>query len=128
MDEFEQIVYSTDLTGFTAADLDAIMDAVALQYFPNGDVDEVLADMNFYWRAVCVEQPVYYISYAVSSVAAISLYTIATSDFDQAMENYRKLCQEATMEDGFLGNLLNAGLVSPFDEAFYRQLYAMVAA
>lgn len=127
VDEFEQQVYSTDLTGFTAADFDDIMDQVALQYFPNGDVNEMLADMNYYWRQVVVDQPVYYISYAVSAVAAMGLYTMAQEDFDGAVEVYRKLCQEPLEDVGFLGNIQAAGLSSPFDEEFYIQLKQLIA-
>lgn len=120
VDEFEQRVYTTDLTGFTAVDFDAIMDEIALQYFPNGDVKEMLADMNGYWRLVVVDQPVYYVSYAVSAIAAMSLYIQAEEDFDTAMASYMKLCQEPVIEDGFLGNIQAAGLYSPFDEEFYK--------
>lgn len=127
VDEFEQQVYSTDLTGFTAADFDAIMDQVALRYFPNGDVKDILADMNYYWRQVVVDQPVYYVSYAVSAVASMSLYTMAQEDFDAALEVYCKLCQEPLEDVGFLGNIQAAGLSSPFDEEFYIQLKQLIA-
>lgn len=126
VDEFEQQVYSTDLTGFTAADFNAIMDNIALQYFPNGDVNSQLANMNSYWRMVVVDQPVYYISYAVSSIASISLYTVAAEDFDGAVEIYRVLCEEMDAEAGFLGNIQAAGLYTPFDEEFYIELRQIV--
>lgn len=127
VDEFEQRVYSTDLTGFTAEDFDAIMDEVALQYFPNGDVVNYTTNVNQYWRMVVVDQPVYYISYAVSAVASMSLYTMAQEDYDAAMAVYQKLCQEPLEEAGFLGNLEAAGLDSPFDENFYKELLRLIA-
>lgn len=127
VDEFEKIVYSTDLTGYTAADLDAIMDSVSVQYFPDGDVSAMLADMNNYWRLVVVDQPVYYISYAVSAIAAMSLYTVAVDDYDSALASYLKLCQEPMEEDGFLGNISAAGLYTPFDEEFFKQLQLLIA-
>lgn len=126
VDEFEQIVYSTDLTGFTAKDFDAIMNQVSLQYFPDGDVNEMLADVNNYWRMVVVDQPVYYISYAVSAVAAVSLYTVSEDDYDGAMAAYQQLCEEPLEDEGFLGNILSAGLLSPFDETFYIQLSELI--
>lgn len=126
VDEFEQIVYTTDLNGFGAEDFDAIMNHVALQYFPDGDVSDMLTDMNSYWRMVVVDQPVYYISYAVSAIASISLYTAAERDYDHAMAAYQKLCQEPLLEAGFLGNITAAGLLSPFDETFYQQLQAII--
>ena len=126
VDEFEQRVYTTDLTGYTAAEFNAIMDAVALQYFPNGDVSTALTDIQNYWRQVVVEQPVYYISYGVSAIAAMSLYMQAEENFDSAMTNYQKLCQEPLEDGGFLANIQAAGLYSPFDETFYQTLKALI--
>ena len=128
VDEFEQKVYTTDLTGFTAADFDAIMNDIAKQYFPDGDVAMVLADMNAYWRMVVVDQPVYYISYAVSGIAAVSLFTAAQKDYNIAMASYQKLCEEPVLESGFLGNIRDAGLATPFDEQFYLDFKAMITA
>ncbi len=122
VDEFEQFVYTTDVTNFTARDFDAIMNRVTAEYFPGVNVSETLADMNSYWRAVVVDQPVYYVSYAVSSVAAMSLFTMAQEDYDAAMAAYMKLCMEPLEDAGFLGNIQAAGLYSPFDETFYQQL------
>lgn len=128
VDEFEQKVYTTDLTGFTAADFDAIMKDIAKQYFPNGDVAVMLADMNAYWRMVVVDQPVYYISYAVSGIAAVSLFTAAQKDYNSAMASYQKLCEAPVLESGFLGNIRDAGLATPFDEQFYLDFKAMIIA
>lgn len=124
VDEFEQRVYTTDLTGYTAADFDAIMNAVATQYFPTAS--SAPTDMNNYWRQVVVDQPVYYISYGVSAIAAMSLYTLAEQDFDNAMAIYVKLCQEPLEDGGFLANIQAAGLYSPFDETFYQALKALI--
>lgn len=127
VDEFEQIVYSTDLTGYTAEDLDAIMDEVAMRYFPLGNVNSQLTNMNSYWRMVVVDQPVYYISYAVSAMASVSLYTVAVEDFDAAVGIYVNLCENVDLESGFLGNIRAAGLYTPFDEEFYIQLRQVVS-
>lgn len=126
VDEFEQEVYSTDLTSFTAADFDAIMDRIAKSYFPNGNVKDYLADMNYYWRQVVVDQPVYYISYAVSGIAAVGVFTEAEKDYDHAMAIYQKLCEEPVLDEGFLANLVSAGLPGPFDEDFYKQLHEIL--
>lgn len=126
VDEFEQRVYTTDLTGFTAADLDAIMDEVCQNYCSLEYAAEMLTDLHYYWRAVVVDQPVYYISYAVSSVASIALYTMAVEDFDGAMAVYQSLCEQPKEEQGFLGNITAAGLNSPFQEEFYIQFVEMI--
>ena len=126
VDEFEQIVYTTDISGYTAEDFDKLMDSVVSQYFEPAYFKENLTDVNAYWREVVVDQPVYYISYAVSVISAIDLYTVALSDFEGAAEIYRKLCEEPAIDAGFLGNITAAGLSTPFDEAFYLKLRDLV--
>ncbi len=121
VDEFEQQVYTTDVSDFTAADFDAIMDSVCQGYMPLDTASEYLADLNAYWRLVVVQQPVYYISYAVSAIAAFDLYTVAADDFEAAVEIYRKLCEEPVEDGGFLANITAAGLAGPFQEAFYQE-------
>ena len=122
VDEFEQLVYTTDISGYTAEDFDALMNSVVTQYFELDYVNANLTDVNAYWRQVVVDQPVYYISYAVSVIAAIDLYTLAVKDFASAAEIYRKLCEEPVIDAGFLGNITEAGLSTPFDESFYIEL------
>lgn len=126
VDEFEELVYTTDISDFTAEDFDALMDQVCQRY---GGVDytaENIGDMYYYWRAVVVRQPVYYVSYGVSALAAMDLYTVAEEDFDKAVEIYRELNENVDIEDGFLGNLEEAGLRGPFDEELYRALLDLV--
>lgn len=128
VDEFEQRVYSTDLTGFTAEDFDAIMESVCSQYFTLDYCSANLTDIQAYWRLVVVEQPVYYISYAVSSMAAIELYTVAKKDLDGALLIYKKLCEEPLEDEGFLANITACGLSSPFSEQFFKDLAAIIVA
>jgi oligoendopeptidase F len=126
VDEFEQIVYSTDISKFDAADFDAIMNQVCSAYFDVEFIRNNVTDVTAYWRAVVVEQPVYYISYAVSSIAALDLYGIAREDFAAAAEIYRKLCEEPMEDGGFLESISNVGLSGPFDEDFYIMLKELV--
>ena len=127
VDEFEQMVYTRDLTGYTPADFNALMESVATQYFDMKYINDNLTDIQNYWRMVVVDQPAYYISYAVSSIAAIDLYTLARKDFNGAVAVYQKLCEEVDVENGFLGNLNNAGLAGPFDEEFYQEIVQIIS-
>ena len=126
IDEFEQRVYSADVSNFTAADFDAIMDSVLRQYCTADFADDYLLDISAYWRQVVVLQSVYYISYAVSSVASLDLYTMAVEDFDSAVAVYQSLCEEPLEEAGFLGNITAAGLSGPFQEEFYIELVELI--
>ena len=126
VDEFEQRVYTTDISKYTPEDFNELMESVATQYFDMTYINDNLTDIQSYWRMVVVDQPIYYISYAVSSIASISLYEIALDDFEKATNIYIKLCEEPVLEEGFLGNIKNAGLYSPFDEQFYKELQALI--
>lgn len=126
IDEFEQMVYSTDISNYTAKEFDALMDSVVEQYFDKEFAATDFGDMNSYWRQIVVDHPVYYLSYAVSAIAAMDLYTIAVEDFEAATEIYRKLCEEPVLEAGYLGNIQAAGLAGPFDESFYQELKEII--
>ena len=127
VDEFEQQVYSVDVSNFTAADFDAIMENVCLQYCSLEYAADYLVDLGYYWRQVVVMQPVYYISYGVSSVAAIDLYTMALEDFDAALAVYQALCEQPHEDMGFLGNISAAGLSGPFQEEFYKEIVEIIS-
>jgi len=123
IDEFEERVYThSDIANLTGDDLDAIMEDVCENYGGIEFVSNYATDIQNYWRMVVVDQPVYYISYAVSAIASINVYTIAEEDYEQAIEVYRALIEEVDLEEGFLGNIQNAELDGPFDEDFYVQL------
>ena len=127
IDEFEREVYSLDsVVGFKSADFDAIMTKVCEKY---GGVDwvwENVGDMNDYWRQVATNNPVYYISYAISLTSAMNLYASARSDMDAGCEAYRILVEEVTEEDTYLTMLKKAGLPSPFDTEATEQVISVV--
>ena len=123
VDEFEERVYShPDVASLTSDDLDAIMAEVCENYGGMDFLEENVTDIQTYWRMVVVEQPVYYISYGVSAIAAMNLYTEAAEDFYTAVDIYRGLIEEVDLDSGFLGNLESAGLNGPFDEEVYKSL------
>ena len=126
VDEFENVVYTTDISNYTADDFNAIMDSIIQKYCSLTECRQYLTNMNQYWRAVVVKQPVYYISYGVSAIASMDLYAIAEKDFDTAMTAYQILCEQSQEELGFLGNLEAAGLRGPFDESFYIDLLEII--
>lgn len=123
IDEFEERVYThPDIASLTCEELDAIMAEVCENYGGLSFLESNIVDIQNYWRMVVVEQPVYYISYGVSAIAAMNLYTEAMDDFDNAVEIYRGLIEEVDLEKGFLGNLELAGLDGPFNEEVYKAL------
>lgn len=128
IDEFEQRVYSSEHAGnMTVAEYDAIMEDIAVTYGGIDYICENMMDVQLYWKYVVLESPVYYISYAVSGVAAVNLFTIAEENPEKAHSIYITLIEDPLEEEGFLGNIQHAGLAGPFEETVYQQLYERYA-
>ena len=128
VDEFEEKVYTHEnIANLTSDDLDAIMEDVCENYGGLSFVASYATNIQSYWRNVVIEQPVYYISYAVSALAAMDLFTIAQANYNDAVEIYRALNEEVDLEKGFLGNINAAGIPGPFVENVYKSLYDMFA-
>ena len=127
IDQFEEMVYTHPNAGeLTLEEYEALMDEVVSQYGDPEEINYVIGDLNTYWKMVVVEQPVYYISYAVSAVAAMDIYVTATENEEQAWTAYRALVEEMDPDAGFLKNLENAGIDGPFEEdvyAYFANLY-----
>ena len=123
IDEFEQRVYSHENAGnLTVEEYNAIMEEVAEPYGGIDYISNNIIDIQTYWKQVVVESPLYYVSYAVSAMASIDLYAVAQQDPDQAWSIYTKLIEEADEQQGFLGNIQQAGLSGPFEETVYQYL------
>ena len=72
---------------------------------------------------VAISNPVYYISYAISAVAATEIFYVAEEVGQQeAYDKYTILVEGVTYEDGFLGALEKASLGSPFKEETYEKI------
>lgn len=123
IDEFEEKVYSGERAGnLSMEEYDAIMAEVAEAYGGLEFIQENILDIQSYWKQVVLESPVYYVSYAVSGIAAINLYTEAQANQAAARECYRKLMEEPVEDEGFLVNIQNAGLTGPFEASVYQRL------
>ena len=126
VDEFEERVYThPDVASLTSEDLDAIMADVCDSYGGITLISNIATDIQNYWRMVVVEQPVYYISYSVSAISAVNIFTIAEENYEEAVDVYCSLIEDLDLDDGFLGNIQDAGLDGPFDDEVYLKLQAM---
>lgn len=119
VDEFEQYVYTHEIKN-PEIELDQIMNEIVMSY-GDGFLNEMV-DFNGYWRMVVIESPVYYISYAVSGVMALDLYSIAKQDYVQAVKQYQALVEDVTEECTLQDFLEIAGLGSPFDKETYQNI------
>ena len=125
VDDFEERIYTTDVSGYTREDFDAVAEEVCQAYGGVDFVNNFLTDFQSYWRLVVMESPVYYVSYAMSDVAALNLYTIASQDREKAYEIYGHLLKDLDMELGFQENLKKVGLSGPFDSTVYEAIAQM---
>ena len=123
VDEFEEEIYKGDVK-----DPNAWMRAVCADY---GGVDfletYVVGDIQMYWKHVVIQSPVYYLSYAVSGVAALSLYTAAEVDYEEGQEIYCRLVEDAELSHSYPEILAEAGLASPFESTVYDSLANLFA-
>ena len=106
-DEFQRRIYENpDLT------LDEINKLFSSIYSEYGLKKS--RDVNYDWMYIShnYDAPLYYISYAVSALASLQLWTIAQEDFAAAVESYLSILGQGAYEDGYLTVLENAGLRS----------------
>lgn len=125
VDDFEERIYTTDVSGYTREDFDAVAEEVCQAYGGADFVNNYLTDFQSYWRLVVMESPVYYVSYAMSDVAALNLYTIASQDTEKAYEIYGHLLKDVDLDLGFQENLKKVGLSGPFDSEVYEAIAKM---
>ncbi len=125
IDEFEQSIYENPELA-DPSKIDAQMTLICEGYGGEKFVDDFLADVSMYWKHVVVENPMYYISYAMSGLVALEIYCLAEEDYANAVETYRKLTEEADLDAGFTTILKGVGLRSPFDESLYQSLVALM--
>lgn len=126
VDAFEKAVYSQDnIESMTQEDFELLMTEAVKPYGGINFFNDNITDMQAYWKMVVVESPAYYVSYAVSSMAAMNLFPIAREDAQKAMEIYRGLVELEDYDDGFLAIIAEAGLPGPFKEDVYEYIYEM---
>jgi hypothetical protein len=127
VDEFERRVYALDsVEGYGSEEFDAIMESVCEKYGGSEFISQNMGDMNDYWRQVATNNPVYYISYAVSMTSALTIYAEVEEDRDAGREMYRAVVEDVSDEDTFLTGIAKAGITSPFDPETTARIVAVV--
>ena len=123
MDDFEERIYNQPSpVSFTTEELEELMSQVIQEYGFEEDNEYTYMYMDFVWKSVCISSPVYYLSYATSAMAALSLYSQSLEDYEVALEAYRVVQEEIDMERTFEGTLEKAGIPSVFEEDVYIKL------
>lgn len=117
INDFEYEIYSAE-TPYTASDYVGIIERLCEEY----GVETRKNDVSLYTLYVSTLSPVYYISYGVSLVACLDLFSTALSDYEAAQECYRILQSDAADTDGFMSALELAGIGSPFEEQTFIKI------
>lgn len=121
VDEFEEAVYEREIVSTDA--FGSIMTSVYSEY---EDIEEFasIEDIYNYVQRASMRSPVYYLNYATSEAAAMSLYAIAVEDgYETAQGVYTNLCLETPVDNGFLDTLLDVGLPNPFEESTFINIF-----
>ena len=122
VDEFQHIVYENpDMTPAERKDAWAKLEKV---YRPHMDYEEdPFFGKGGFWQkqSHIFGSPFYYIDYCLASVCAMQFKAMMDEDFKKAWANYYKLCK-LSARDFFTNVIVEAGLVSPFEDGCIRSL------
>ena len=124
VDEFEEIVYTSE-TPVKAEEFAGIMQTVTAKYEGCAELFTKfgLRDPFEYIQYVTVSSPCYYLSYATSEIASMSLYAIANEKgYKEAQAVYTTLQEGIDPTLDFLPAIERAGLLSPLVESTYQSL------
>ena len=125
IDEFEQSVYLNPPA--STEEFEQRMDWVCEGYGGTKTVQTLFADPQRYWRAVVLDNPCYYISYAFSMLVSTNFYGAALEDVSSAYQTYLSLV-EAQLEDGtYCAWLQEQGIPTPFEDQLYQNLLSAVS-
>lgn len=127
MNEFELKIFTSndDVSNFTSQDFDAVMNMVTEEFGSNFVQTYITSNINGYWKRAIVQQPIYYVSYAVSALSALGLYSeavISDDGYNNALSKYIDLCENADVSLGLLQVLEDTEMLSPFEENTYISL------
>ncbi len=105
MDEFQRKIY--DDPDMTLPEINRLYADICEEYgvyqpFPE-EYSWVYVSHNF-------DAPLYYLSYAVSSLASLQLWDLAQQDMDAAINAYLAILGQSAYDDGYMQVLKNAGL------------------
>lgn len=105
MDEFQRRIYQNP--DMTLEEINRLYADICKEY---GQYQPMNAEYSWVYVAHNFESPLYYLSYAVSSLASLQLWTTAQEDTNAAVESYLAILGQSAYDDGYMQVLENAGL------------------
>ena len=125
MNEFELKVFNRNVANYTSSDFDLIMYEVVNEFGADFIQNVLNVDVYNYWKRAIIQQPCYYISYAVSGITALGLYSQAiqsADDYDEALAKYDNLCN-TDFTYGLTQTLTDVGVSNPFNQSTFETIY-----
>lgn len=124
IDEFESAVYRNP--SLTVDELDNLMEGIVESYGGAEWYGEYIGDAVSYWKYVVIESPVYYISYSVSAIAALELFSVALSNYEAGQQAYMSAVTDAPTLGTFKTVVQEMGVSSPFEETAYEGIKVLL--
>lgn len=114
IDEYEENVYTCEsLT--SPEQFTSILEGV-LEGYNNYEAFITREELYTYSQYVTIEAPVYYLSYATSELASMSLYSVSIQQgYETAQNIYVDLCLKTAVNQIFFDTLTDVGLPNPFE-------------
>lgn len=105
-DEFQRRIFD-ESEPLTPERINAIHTQVCAEY---GLYEEPTWDSTWVYVSHNFQQPLYYISYAASAIAALQIWDAAQTDFDAACDMYMDVLRRGAHDEGYLTVLEECGL------------------
>lgn len=118
-DEFQQYVYTHKIS--SVKELNETFFNIKCEYGLADPASGYTQDLSWVYVSHTFQVPFYYISYAMSAVPSLEIFTDSLADRDAAIDTYNQLVNYGT-DYSFLKLLKKTGLNSPFKEATYSTL------
>jgi oligoendopeptidase F len=118
-DEFEQHVYSNDVT--TVEELNKVFFQLECDYGLADAATGMTQDTWWVYVPHVYQIPLYQISYAMSAIPALEIFTDSLTDREAAIDTYNEVVNLGT-EFSFQELLKETGLSSPFKKATFYNL------
>lgn len=110
-DDWQREVYANP--DMTLEEVNACYKKVLTEY----GIDYDFPGLEFGWCEIPhnFDAPMYYLSYAISAVAALQIWDISRSDFDKGVSTWEKLIEIGSNTESYSDTMKQAGLKTVFD-------------
>ena len=121
-DEFDEIIYTSDVSTLTLEDFERIMSELIDEYDVSDMSNNIVNQLMTYWRRHGIVYPVSNYCYATANITSLQIYIKSKDDYAAAIELYRKTAEEPIYKGDFLSTIVKAGLKTPYDKQTYIEL------